>query len=56
MLKGESIRTAVYIDQTRLRKLKLVLALEEISMSEWFRQQADIYIQAKTQGKELRYS
>ena len=55
-MRGDRVQTSVYIDQALLRKLKLVLVLEEISLSEWFREQAQTYVQAKTQGKELRYS
>ena len=48
MLKGESVKAAVYIDRDLLRLLKKTLIDDELSLSEWFRRQARVYVQAKS--------
>ena len=47
MLKGEYIRTAVYIDRELLAQLKIALAVDQLTMSAWFRSQARVYVQSK---------
>ena len=47
MLKGERVKAVVYVDSDLLGQLKIALAVDQLSMSAWFREQAKTYVQSK---------
>ena len=53
-LKGELINITVHVERQLYMQLKIALAVDELTLSGWFRGQAHAYVQARLKNVDMR--
>ena len=53
-LKGELTKATVHIERELYMRLKIALAVDELTLSGWFRDQVRVYVQARLKNVDLK--